>query len=291
LIKIDNSIIQGQLVNIDPQMQGKSNQTPQNQIFDESGEYEVLSLTHSGDTWGDDWSTEVVGIGRNEEKLQSLQAELGDKFTYHAMDVSVKENWLSFSKELERQGVGIDLLINNAGVFPLFARIEDLSSEQIQQVMNVNFYACVYGVEALMKQLGKHGGIVNICSSGALCTVVGTSAYSASKSALKGYTEALILEEKQRYVGLIFPGTTATELFRNDENTKNSALDLVAMSAEKMSRKILRKIDKKRKRAVVGLDAKAMNTLAKLAPVWGLSLIAWVMRISKSKVFNRVFKD
>jgi hypothetical protein len=68
LIKIDNSIIQGQLVNIDPQMQGKSNQTPQNQIFDESGEYEVLSLTHSGDTWGDDWSTEVVGIGRNGPK-------------------------------------------------------------------------------------------------------------------------------------------------------------------------------------------------------------------------------
>ena len=65
---------------------------------------------------------------------------------------------------------------------------------------------------------------------------------------------------------------------------------LVAMSAEKMSKKILKKIDKKRKRAVVGLDAKAMNLLAKLAPVWGLSLIAWVMKSSKSKVFDRVFK-
>ena len=207
------------------------------------------------------------------------------------MDASVKENWLDFANKLKMQGTGIDLLINNAGIFPQFSRVKDMSSEQIQEVMNVNFYASVYAIECMLEALGNKGGIVNVCSSGALCTVVGTSAYSASKSAMKGYTEALILEERERYVGLIFPGTTATELFRNDENTKNSALDLVAMSAEKMSRKILRKIDKKRKRAVVGFDAKAMNFLAKLAPVWGLNLIAWVMKTSKSKVFERVFKE
>lgn len=237
------------------------------------------------------YGASVIGIGRNEEKLKSLKTELGDKFNYYAMDVSVKENWLDFANKLKMQGIGIDLLINNAGIFPQFSRVKDMSSEQIQEVMNVNFYASVYAIECMLEALGNKGGIVNVCSSGALCTVVGTSAYSASKSAMKGYTEALILEERKRYVGLIFPGTTATELFRNDENTKNSALDLVAMSAEKMSRKILRKIDKKRKRAVVGLDAKAMNLLAKLAPVWGLNLIAWVMKTSKSKVFERVFKE
>ena len=162
--------------------------------------------------------------------------------------------------------------------------------------MQTNFYSVVYGTKALspiLKGDGKdRAGIVNICSSGALCTVVGTSAYSASKAAVKAYTESLQLEEKgKKYVAVFYPGTTATELFRNDENTKNSALDLVAMSAEKMSRKILRKIDKKRKRAVVGFDAKTMNLLAKLAPVWGLNLIAWVMKTSKSKVFERVFKE
>lgn len=194
----------------------------------------------------------VIGIGRNEEKLRSLKAELGDKFSYYAMDVSVKENWQNFAQKLKMEGVGIDLLINNAGVFPQFERAEDITSEQIQAVMSVNFYASVYGIERLLDLLGKEGGIVNICSSGALCTVVGTSAYSASKSAMKGYTEALMLEESERYVGLIFPGTTATELFRNDENTKNSALDLVAMPSSKMAKKILKKIARKRKRAVVG---------------------------------------
>ncbi len=236
------------------------------------------------------YGASVIGIGRNEDKLRALQEELGEKFSYQVMDVSVKENWGNLAQKLKTEGAGIDLLINNAGIFPQFERVENMTSEQIQAVMNVNFYASVYAVEALLSVLGRKGGIVNICSSGALCTVVGTSAYSASKSAMKGYTEALALEERERYVGLIFPGTTATELFRNDENTKNSALDLVAMPAQKMAKKILKKIAKKRKRAVVGWDAKAMNLTAKLAPVWGLRIICAVMRLSKSKVFGRVFK-
>ena len=69
MIKIDNSLIQGQLISIDPQMKEKKDQmASQNQVFDKDGQYEVLSITHSGDTWGDDWSTEVVGISRNGPK-------------------------------------------------------------------------------------------------------------------------------------------------------------------------------------------------------------------------------
>ena len=69
MIKIDNSLIQGQLISIDPQMKEKKEQmASQNQVFNKDGQYEVLSITHSGDTWGDDWSTEVVGISRNGPK-------------------------------------------------------------------------------------------------------------------------------------------------------------------------------------------------------------------------------
>ena len=67
LVKIDNSIIQGQLVTIDPQMNAtnKNEQRNQKVMFDEDGEYMVLSVTHKGDTWGDEWTTEVVGLSRN----------------------------------------------------------------------------------------------------------------------------------------------------------------------------------------------------------------------------------
>lgn len=243
------------------------------------------------------YGANVIGIGRSEEKMRSLKEELaqnGDKFSYDLFDVSERENWQSFALKLENENVTPILLINNAGAFPTFNKTLNTPVETMERIIKINYLSAVYAIDAL-KDIVKGEGktkpaIVNIASSAALCTVAGTAAYSASKGALKGYTEALQMEEKgKKYVGIIYPGTTATELFRADENTKNSALDLIAMPAEKMAKKIARKIYKKRKRAVVGWDAKLMNFTAKLMPVKGLSLICGVMKASKSKVFTNVF--
>lgn len=65
LIRIDNELIRRQAANFSGAMGGKSAAMPQSQVFDQDGEYQVFSVVHSGDTWGDDWSTEVVGVGRN----------------------------------------------------------------------------------------------------------------------------------------------------------------------------------------------------------------------------------
>ena len=72
LVKIDNSLIQRTLIQFDPQMntkqnsQGSSNeQKNQKTMFDEDGEYEALCVTHQGDTWGDTWTTEIIGLSRN----------------------------------------------------------------------------------------------------------------------------------------------------------------------------------------------------------------------------------
>lgn len=243
------------------------------------------------------YGANVIGIGRSEEKMRSLKEELaqnGDKFSYDLFDVSERENWQSFALKLENENVTPILLINNAGAFPTFNKTLNTPVETMERIIKINYLSAVYAIDALkdiIKGEGKNKpAIVNIASSAALCTVAGTAAYSASKGALKGYTEALQMEEKgKKYVGIIYPGTTATELFRADENTKNSALDLIAMPAEKMAKKIARKIYKKRKRAVVGWDAKLMNLTAKLMPVKGLSLICGVMKASKSKVFTNVF--
>ena len=243
------------------------------------------------------YGANVIGIGRSENKMKSLVEELGENahlFSYQTFDVSNKTNWISFALFLKEQKITPILLINNAGVFPTFARVENTPPEQMETVLKINYMATMYAVNELSPLLvgdkKNLPAIVNVSSSAALCTVVGTAAYSASKAALKGYTEALQMEERgKKHVGIVYPGTTKTELFRNDKNTENSALDLIAMPAEKMAKKIAKTILKKRKRAVLGWDAKLMNLTAKLMPVKGLALIAWVMKISKSKVFSNVF--
>ena len=242
------------------------------------------------------YNAKVIGVARNEQRLQALQQEIGDSFTYYPMDVTEKENWRALRLYLELHEIQPVLIINNAGAFPPFANGLDLTSETYENTMKINYYPSVYCVELLtatMKKAGKYlPYIVNVSSSAGLCPVVGTTAYTASKFALKGYTQALALDTKGKlHVGTVFPGTTATELFSGDIQTHNSALDKIAMPVQKMAKKIARKIRKRKRYMVMGWDAKLMNFASKIMPVKGPGFIRWVMKVSKSKVFKNVFKD
>lgn len=242
------------------------------------------------------YGAKVIGIGRNESKMQSLQAELGENFSYRLFDVCEKENWQAFAKWLQEENIAPVLLLNNAGAFPTFAKALDTPSQTTERIMQNNYFSIVYAVEAVAPLLKGDKkikpAIVNVASSAALCTVAGTGAYSASKAAVKSFTEALQMEEKGKmYIGLICPGTTATELFDGDEKTKNSALQKIAMPVEKMAKKIARKIYKRKKRAALGWDAKLMSGLARTMPTKGLFVVRGVLKASKSKVFSEVFKD
>ncbi len=245
------------------------------------------------------YGAKVIGVGRSEEKMRALQAELGElapSFSYRLFDVADRSAWGAFASELLALGVSPVLLINNAAGFPMLQKTLDVPSAEIERTLRTNFLSAVYAVEAISPLLKKDekttSGIVNVCSSAALCTVVGTSAYTASKNALKGYTEALQLEAKGKYyVGILYPGTTATDLFRGDENVQKSAMKKIAASPKKMAKKMVRKIYRRKKRAVLGWDAKAMHFVAKLMPVKGPALIRWVMKRSKSVAFKNIFNE
>lgn len=244
------------------------------------------------------YNANVIGIGRSEEKMLALKNELGDKataFSYRLFDVSKKECWQNLAEDLAKQDIHPILLINNAGIFPALQKASNSPSELAEKVIQTNYLSAVYAIEAVSPLLvGKDKylpAIVNVSSSAALCTVVGAGYYAASKSALKGYTEALQLEEKgKKYIGIIYPGTTATDLFREDTNVQNSAMAMIAMPADKMARKIAKRILKRKKRSVLGFDAKFMSFTARYFPVKGPAFIRWVMKISKSKAFDNVFE-
>ncbi|MBQ7831817.1 MAG: SDR family NAD(P)-dependent oxidoreductase [Clostridia bacterium] len=243
------------------------------------------------------YGAKVIGIARNEEKLLALKNELGERaasFSYHTFDVTDKTAWQDLRKTLEMENVRPILLINNAGVFPPLNRVAALSDAAFLKTLETNFLSVVHAVEVISPILlgtdKSKPAIVNVCSSAALCTLAGTAAYSASKSALKAYSEALQLEEKgKKYVGIVYPGTTATELFRADQNVQGSAMQKIAMSAEKMAKKIAKRILKRKKRSVIGFDAKLMSFAARLMPKTGPAIICKVMKSSKSKAFTDVF--
>lgn len=242
----------------------------------------------------------VIGIARSEEKMQKVVEELGeyaDKFSYQLFDVSKEENWLTFVDYLKENKIHPDILINNAGILPKFDKFQNYSVEYIENAMNINFYSAVYSIHALLPLLleSPAPAIINIDSSAALMTLAGTSVYSASKAALKALSEALREELRGKcYVGIVCPGFTKTDIFRNQESSDDKAqkaLNMVSTSCERMVKMIMRDIKSKRPLGVHGFDAAFMNYFGRIMPVQGGRLFSNVMKISKLPLFDPVFKD
>ncbi|MBQ8028571.1 MAG: SDR family oxidoreductase [Clostridia bacterium] len=243
----------------------------------------------------------VIGIARNETKIKALIEELGSnkaKFSYYLFDVSKRENWENFAAEIEKNNIQPDVLINNAGILPKFDKFAHYSMEDIESAMNINFYSCVYSMRCMIPILLKSdsAGIVNIASSAALCSLAGTSVYSASKAALKSLTGSIREEYRGRlYIGLVCPGFTKTDIFHNQKGTVDSkgekALNLVSSDCEKMVDAVINGMWKKRSDMVFGIDAHLMSAGTKILGVNVSRISSKVLKMSKLDLFADVFTE
>jgi uncharacterized protein len=162
-------------------------------------------------------------VGRREERLRTLAAELGeDRVGFCAVDL-VEDDAPQRIREhlIERHG-RLDLLINNAGA-AWRARFGDGGWENVRRTMEINFDAQVRLTEALLPLLrdSAPSAIVNVSSTAGRVARAGSGAYSASKFALAGWSDSLWAEEQTHgvHVGLVLPGFITTEGFPQSELT------------------------------------------------------------------------
>ncbi len=242
----------------------------------------------------------VIGIARNEERLLNLKNSLGNQsgyFTYYTFDVSVKENWEKFAITIKEDNLNPDILINNAGILPKFDRFLNYTPEELDKAMHINFYSCLYSMNCLMPIIleSNSAAVINIASSAALCSLAGTSVYSASKAALKSLTDAVREEyRKECYIGLVCPGFTKTNIFCNQGTTVESkaqkAMDFISTDCEKMCDYILKGIKNKREDMVFGVDAHLMSVGNKLLGTACSHASSAVMKVSGLDLFKKVFE-
>lgn len=244
-----------------------------------------------------EYNCRVLGIARSEKKMKSLFAELGsdvEKFSYRLFDVSKRENWENYLEYLTANGIKPDILINNAGVLPEFKKAESCSAEEIEKTMNINFYGAFYSFKALLPLIleSPSPAIINIDSSAAFMSLAGTSAYSASKAALKAFTEALREELRGRcYIGLICPGFTKTDIFRSQnltEQRERKIINTVSTSLDYAVKRIVKSIEKRRELTVIGTDAQFMKLLGRIMPVSGGRIISTILKKSGFKLFKEL---
>lgn len=230
----------------------------------------------------------IVGVGRSEKSLEELRTTLHD-FTPFVGDVSTESFWLKLSDYLRDNGLIPQLIINCAGVMPQFKKVVSTSQSEYTNVFDVNLFAAIRSVELIAKKT-QDCAVVNVASSAALCPVGGQSGYCASKSALKAYTECLAVEEEKRYVGLFMPGFAFTKIFREQELSKKDVklIKKFASSPEKIANKIFSGIAKKKKRLVIGFDAKLMSFFYKLFPKATVKIIRKVLKKTNLKMFEAI---
>ncbi len=244
-----------------------------------------------------EYNCKIIGIARNEKKILSAKQSLGDKsdmFTYKIFDVSVKENWENFALELQNDGIIIDALINNAGFMLPFAKFEKYSDAEIEEITKTNFLSVVYSTKNLMPLLKKSStpAIINVSSLAGNCAVVGESMYCAVKFAVKGFTQTLIEEYKNEiYICGIYPGFIKTDILNRMSvgDKENSLIQKMMMPVEKASKKIVRKISRKRKNIILGVDGKLCSFFVRLFPRLTPAIVSKVLKTAKLDLFKEVF--
>lgn len=243
------------------------------------------------------FNCQVIGVARNEKKLQNAIQTLGDKklnFTYRIFDVSKKENWISFYEYLTLNNIKVDVLINNAGFMLPFSKFESYSENDIDEIVYTNFISNIVSVKTLLPILkqSKTPAIINISSAAGLCAVVGQSMYCATKFAVKGFTETLQQDyKKQIYVSGVYPGFIRTNIL-NRQNGKAKDSKLVSKfmyPLDKATKKIVKGIAKRKKRIVFGFQGRGISFMSRLCPKIAPSIITSVLKASKLDMFNDVF--
>jgi len=166
----------------------------------------------------------------------------------------------------------VDGLVNIAGVAQRFALFGDLEPGYLDRVMTVNFAGTVHMCRAFLPTLltRPEANITNMSSLSALVPFASQVLYSASKGAVKLFSEGLDAElaDTNVHVVVVFPGNVSTNL------AKNSGVEMLdpkgrrapVTTPERAGKRIVAGIAKDRYRVIIGADAHVLHTLSRLAP-------------------------
>jgi len=232
----------------------------------------------------------VAGVDLNQEALAETQkiAGVGDeRFKGFVLDITDKVKVDALPGEVVGHFGSVDGLINNAGIIQKFIPVNDLTMEQINRVMNVNFYGTLNMTKAFLPLFLERpeAHIVNISSMGGFIAFPGQTIYGAAKAAVKLFTEGLYAELKDSAVKVtvVHPGAIATNITANsglggpkiDPATAKTGL---ALSAAKAAKIIVGGMEKNKFRVTVGKDAVMIDLLYRLNPRLATNFIGKMMK-------------
>jgi len=253
----------------------------------------VAAITGAGSGMGRSLAVNLANRGChvalsdiNEKGLAETVALLngsGVKVTSQRLDVSDKAAVFAWSDQVAKDHGKVNLIFNNAGV-ALGSAVDGGSYEDLEWIMNINFWGVVHGTKAFLPYLkdSGEGHIINTSSVFGLMGVPSQSAYNASKFAVRGFTEALRQELEMARVNVsatsVHPGGIKTNIARAarmDQSVTNLGLStnstekfekLFSTTADEAAEVIIKGVEKNQRRVLIGKDAIAIDLMVRLLP-------------------------
>jgi NAD(P)-dependent dehydrogenase (short-subunit alcohol dehydrogenase family) len=213
------------------------------------------------------------------QTVQSLKNKSAAVST-HVVDVADEEGVKSFAEEVSGKHGRVTLLVNNAGV-SLHGDFDEISLDDFRWLMDINFWGTVYGVKHFLPILKREqrAHIVNISSVFGLVAPAGQVPYAASKFAVRGFTEALRheLAGSAITVSCVHPGGIRTPIARRSRlgaGTSIAKRDANIVRFERLARtppeaaaaRILRGVERREPRILIGGDARQLDFLQRIRP-------------------------
>ena len=227
-----------------------------------------------------DWNESTL-----QETLKMVEEKGGEGITRH-FDVSNKEAVYQFAEDVVTHFGQVDIVINNAGMGIPASTIEEMSYEKFEKVIGVNMWGVIYGTKAFLPHLKKRpeATLMNTSSVFGIFAYPTQGPYCTSKFAVRGFTETLRLEleaegTKNVQVCCIHPGGIKTGIVTNMDHSKSNLSqaeieqqakrfdELAPTTSAEAAAQIIRAIERKKPKLLIGWDAKIMDWIVRLLPV------------------------
>ena len=240
------------------------------------------------------------------DRLAALAADLssrGTELLAQYCDVADRDQVVALADACASRFGAASVLINNAGV-ALVDPLASMTMEDARWIIGINFWGVVHGSQVFTPQLQSQPGsaIVNLSSIFAMLSLPSQSMYNASKAAVRAFSDALREELRHPpaqpssrhavHVLCVHPGGVRTRIVeqarigdlrsvaKDETALRNNFLQVARTTPEQTATAILRALDRRQTRLLIGTDARIGDLLYRLAPA---KASAWFAALARKR--------
>ena len=222
-----------------------------------------------------------AALARTTAEIAGQESARSLRVSHYRLDVANRAAVAALPAQVMAAHGAVDILVNNAGV-ALGGTFLEIAETDFDWLLGINFWGVVQMTRAFLPLLSnsEEARIVNVSSLFGLIAPPGQTAYAASKFAVRGFSESLRHELADTRIGVtvVHPGGIATSIAKNarmpaslsdDEAAKRRTFfdTFLTMPPETAGEIIVRGVERRKARILVGSDAKYAELVERLMPV------------------------